>query len=157
MKWNEHALEVIAAEKPDAVVTLGTVTTSSSGEHVDPGMVAAWRILSEEGISVLVMRDSPRFLEKVPACLETTSDPEDCATTPLDVYSEVSPLENVDLPDSVFPLDFTYAFCNEDTCPAVIGNVVGYRDASHVTATFAKTLAPYIRAEMMKTSPELFE
>ena len=157
IEWNEHALEAIAAEKPDAVITLGTVSSSAAGDELDQGMVESWRILSEEGISVLVMRDSPRFSEKVPACLETTSDPEDCSTTPLDVYSEVSPLENVDLPDSVFPLDFTYAFCDEATCPAVIGNVVGYRDASHVTATFAKTLAPYIRAEMMKAMPELFE
>jgi hypothetical protein len=36
-------------------------------------------------------------------------------------------------------------FCRDDFCPATIGNVLVYRDtAAHVTASYARTLSPYL-------------
>lgn len=40
--------------------------------------------------------------------------------------------------------DLTSYFCKAGECPAVIGRVVAFFDASHVTATYARTLAPYL-------------
>jgi hypothetical protein len=34
--------------------------------------------------------------------------------------------------------------CNEQICPAVIGNVLVYRDTYHMSATYAETLAPWL-------------
>ena len=34
--------------------------------------------------------------------------------------------------------------CTATTCPAVIGTVVVYFDASHMTATYARSIAPFI-------------
>lgn len=39
-------------------------------------------------------------------------------------------------------IDLSDAICRADTCPAVVGNVVVYRGAAHLTATYARTLAP---------------
>jgi hypothetical protein len=41
-------------------------------------------------------------------------------------------------------LDLTDHICEPTTCHAVTGGVITYFDGSHLTATFARTLAPYL-------------
>jgi len=48
------------------------------------------------------------------------------------------------LPDNVRLIDLTRFFCVDGFCPAVIGNVLVYHDGSHLTATYARTLAPFL-------------
>lgn len=44
-------------------------------------------------------------------------------------------------------LDMSAYFCRQGICPAVIGNVLVYRD-NHMTNTFAKTLAPALARQL---------
>ena len=46
-------------------------------------------------------------------------------------------------------MDSTRYFCTATECPAVIGSVVTYFDASHMTATYARSLAPYVDTEIV--------
>ena len=46
-------------------------------------------------------------------------------------------------------MDVTRYFCTATECPAVIGSVVTYFDASHMTATYGRSLAPYVDAEIV--------
>ncbi|MDQ2796171.1 MAG: acyltransferase, partial [Actinomycetota bacterium] len=41
-------------------------------------------------------------------------------------------------------------FCTASTCPSAIGGVVAYFDATHITATYAKTLAPFLEPSLLK-------
>ena len=41
-------------------------------------------------------------------------------------------------------IDINREICPDNLCRAVIGNALVYRDKSHLTATFARTLAPAI-------------
>jgi hypothetical protein len=54
-----------------------------------------------------------------------------------------------DLPGNVRLLDLTRFFCYDGFCPAVIGNVLVYHDQSHLTVTYARTLAPFLGAEIL--------
>lgn len=45
--------------------------------------------------------------------------------------------------------DYTPWFCPGDECPAVIGNVMVYRQGSHLTATYVRTLLPVVRATLV--------
>ncbi|MEO9140108.1 MAG: SGNH hydrolase domain-containing protein, partial [Jatrophihabitans sp.] len=40
--------------------------------------------------------------------------------------------------------DLTDHICRQSVCPAATGGVPVYFDASHLTSTYAKTLAPYL-------------
>jgi hypothetical protein len=40
-------------------------------------------------------------------------------------------------------------FCTATECPAVIGSVVTYSDNSHMTATYARSIAPFVEAEIL--------
>jgi hypothetical protein len=45
-------------------------------------------------------------------------------------------------------------FCRDGFCPATIGNVLVYRDtAAHVTASYARTLSPYLVEAIAGTLP----
>ena len=46
--------------------------------------------------------------------------------------------------------DFTSSFCDPKTCYSTIGGVIAYFDRSHMTTTFARTLAPYLEPEVLK-------
>ena len=41
-------------------------------------------------------------------------------------------------------VDLTDHICGPTVCSAVTGGVITYFDASHLTATYAATLAPYL-------------
>jgi hypothetical protein len=47
-------------------------------------------------------------------------------------------------------VDLTDRICQPTICPAVVGGVVVYYDASHLTATYARTLAPYLSPHLRK-------
>ncbi len=52
-------------------------------------------------------------------------------------------------------IDLTGFYCDEDTCPVVIGGVNVYADNNHLTVTYAKTLGPYLLKAMAKEGVDL--
>ena len=40
--------------------------------------------------------------------------------------------------------------CLEKTCPAVIGDALVYRNGSHLTATYVRTLTPWLAERLPK-------
>lgn len=142
--FNKQTLAEVLDMKPDLVVTTSTRTDAAPGvgERLDPSWVDEVRILNSAGIKVVAIRDTPRFTQSVPECLEKNStDFSACAAQKSELFSP-SPLTDAvaaELPGTTF-LDMTDYFCNEVMCPAVIGNVIVYKDGNHVTATYMKTL-----------------
>jgi hypothetical protein len=45
-------------------------------------------------------------------------------------------------------VDLTSWLCPTPECPAVIGNVLVYRQGSHITASYIETLTPVVRAAL---------
>jgi len=45
-------------------------------------------------------------------------------------------------------VDLSAIICDPDRCPATRGKYVVYRDDSHLTATFARALAPYLYTQL---------
>ena len=50
---------------------------------------------------------------------------------------------------NVHYVDFTDQFYGDKNCSLVIGNVLIYTDDNHITATYSKTLAPFVQDELM--------
>ena len=48
-------------------------------------------------------------------------------------------------------LEVTSAMCPDGTCPPIAGAVIVYRDAHHVTATYARTLMPLLKRQLEQT------
>ena len=61
-----------------------------------------------------------------------------------------------ELPSNVRSVDLTDRICRPDRCRAIEGNVIVYRDTSHVTATYMRSLAPFLRDALEEAAPALF-
>jgi hypothetical protein len=45
-------------------------------------------------------------------------------------------------------IGINHLMCSEILCPPVIGGVIVYVDYNHLTATFSRSLAPYLEVAM---------
>ena len=45
-------------------------------------------------------------------------------------------------------MDLTHAMCGPERCPGVIGNVLAYRDSSHLTNKYAAMLSDELERQM---------
>ncbi|WP_411732367.1 acyltransferase family protein [Paeniglutamicibacter sp.] len=105
---------------------------------------------------IVVIRDTPypgATLQNIPDCVATATDANAECSGSTDRWEWMDPLADEARQgeyDDVAVIDPTRYFCQDGTCPAVIGGVVVYFDASHITATYAKTLAPFLEKDFDK-------
>ena len=159
--WNARAIPRLVSLKPDAVFTVGSETASPEApeEYTPDGQVQAWRTIAEADIPVVTVRDTPRFSFRVPECVQAAAadDISECGINRDQTYAEESPFYGVsDLPKGVSHVDLSDAFCTSSRCEPIVGNVFVYRDDDHMTATYARTLAPALRDALREVAPELF-
>jgi peptidoglycan/LPS O-acetylase OafA/YrhL len=116
------------------------------------GYQSMWRRWTAAGKRVHVIRDVPGTDGKViPSCLSLAGDdPERCATprsTALVADDAVAAATALKDP-KVTVIDLTPQFCDAETCYAQLGNVIVYRDSSHLSMEFARLLAPYVARQL---------
>jgi hypothetical protein len=100
---------------------------------------------------VLVLRDGPLAPRSVPDCVASAGESTDPCALP---RQDVLPEDAIDvalaqpLPPGVTTADLNTTQCDDDTCHFVVGGVITHYDRSHLSATFAETIAPYLAAEI---------
>jgi hypothetical protein len=107
------------------------------------------RGLLRTGVPIVGIRDTPSPAFQVPACLAAHPQDYRACSGPRSVWLPTDSLgwavAAVRDPRVVM-VDLTDHICERETCAAVVGGVPVYFDVSHLTATYAETLAPYLRA-----------
>lgn len=146
-EWNETVMPKLIADRPDYVFT-----TSTRPWNIKPGDVmpsyylGIWEQLSDAGIPILAMRDTPWIVRDgepfFPVdCLASGGDATNCGIERSEVLSEHNPtLDYVAQFPLMKPLDMSDAVCREDYCRAVEGNVLIYHDSHHFTTTYMRTM-----------------
>jgi len=147
-EWVYKTLDTIIAERPDFVFTNTTrPRTDGPGDMVPEAYVRVWEELNANGVAVLGIRDTPWMLHdgmlvSPVDCLSDGGDPDSCGVPRREALSDYDPARDY---DDDFPLlhllDLSDAICRMDTCSAVEGNVLVYRDSHHLTQTYVRTLA----------------
>lgn len=102
--------------------------------------------LTAAGLPVVVLRDTPAMSGNVPACLAVHDDAAQCAT-PRSTAIEPDPLAataRADMSGLVRVLDVNDLLCDAEVCHAVVGGLITHFDHGHLTASFARTLAPRV-------------
>ena len=142
-RWQDNVLAELARRRPTAVLTNAT-RSHSYGEKLDPGYVARWKQLRRLGISVIAIRDTPRW-GFTPAECVATKGREACVGDMHQTLAKVSPIDQLaEPPPNVTFADLNRYLCRDGDCPSVIGNVLVYRDSHHLTTVYARTLAPLL-------------
>lgn len=134
-------------------VVLTTASRSVGGADIDDsatGYALAWQPVIDAGSMVVVVADNPSVEQSALACLTrvgaTASDVLSCGTSRGTALATPDPLLAASaLVPETRVIDFTDVYCTDSFCPAVLGDVIVYRDtAGHITGTFSLTLARYL-------------
>jgi peptidoglycan/LPS O-acetylase OafA/YrhL len=147
--------EKVEGGKPYTAV----LTTAARGKTgTDVGYAAsmfanAWQPVADRGTKVIAIADVPSVDPEALSCITRIGfnvDNNDCATTLEDASQTADPLvQAVEMVPGAVLVDLASQFCTDIECPAVIGNAIVYRDsAAHITATYAKSLAPYLNKQL---------
>lgn len=150
-RWNAAVMEEIIELKPDAVLTMGTRDVRAGlKERTPEGYVAQWRKLDEAGIPVVAFRDNPRFdFDPVECVQQNDIDALRCRVPRDDFLAPEPPYAEMDIPSNVSFVDVSDAYCTEDFCPPVIGNVLVYMDNNHVTSSYMETMSPLMEEKLL--------
>ncbi|MFF3227200.1 acyltransferase family protein [Nocardia suismassiliense] len=147
-EWSIEVLDLLAEHRPEWVFTTGTRPRWDDGDHVPPEFIDVWTALGDRGLNVLAIRDVPWLRRgevhyRAVDCLAHRGSSFSCG---IDRATALDPDNPADLPASrypnVFPLDLSDAICRPDRCLVAEGNVLIYRDEHHLTASYARSLAP---------------
>ena len=153
-EWNGRVLGALGADPPDVVVTSGVATSAWTGggtgrTELVEGYAARWRTMSEAGVPVVVVGDSPVSPDDLDVCADRHPRELTRCTfpaTPAVTASGVAVQREAAAAAGrgVSLLDLTGWICPGEVCPVVIGNVAVHRAGDHITATYASTLAPQV-------------
>jgi peptidoglycan/LPS O-acetylase OafA/YrhL len=146
-EWNDAVMPKLIAAHPDYVFTTSTRPWNIKDGDVMPGFyIGIWQELSDAGIPILAMRDTPWLVRDgepfFPTdCLASGGDAISCGIKRSEVLSDHNPtLDFVAQFPLLKPLDMSDAVCREDYCRAVEGNVLLYHDSHHISATYMRTM-----------------
>ncbi len=159
--WREKALQRIEREEPNLVVT-GSLNTyalmegenrlspEDSEKALEKGYISTLEKLRGTGAEVAVMKDIPKPDKDIPECVSKSLDNlQDCAfsrSKSLD-YPPVEERAAKEVED-VRLVDPIPMICPTETCPAVIGDTLVYRNGAHITPTYMRTLAPWLEEQL---------
>ncbi|NJC22527.1 peptidoglycan/LPS O-acetylase OafA/YrhL [Arthrobacter pigmenti] len=156
-QWREGALQTIREVKPRLVVlgNYGRVTPVDDSKDLrkqwEEGLRATIDALPE-GTEVVVMADTP-FHDSAPAsCLSRNiDDAAACDAEPEEALnaSRAAVERRVAEETGARFLDMNKYLCAEH-CPAIIGDILAYRDAHHLSEPMGEALAPRLAAELDK-------
>lgn len=170
--WGRAALHEILKIRPDVVLTSqsrgsalpagGTAATPPTQQAMVRGMVSYWRALTAAGIHVVAVLDNPappvpavyECVARHPDALDRCSFDESAGIQRSGAPSALAAAARV---EDVTTLDMRDAICpDQDRCAPVIGNVLVYRQGSHLTRTYIDSMEPQLASRLYRATSGAF-
>jgi peptidoglycan/LPS O-acetylase OafA/YrhL len=157
-EWGKDVLSRLTGDdKPDVVLTASMRRTAlesdtgsdTSEEAMVAGLESYWQQLRDAGVTVVGLADTPQTGGEVYTCVANNfeDDVSKCAydrktgIADSGVSVQRTAAEKAKIPF----IDLTNFICPEGkTCPPIIGNILIYRQGSHITKTYVESLAPVL-------------
>ncbi|WP_271402327.1 acyltransferase family protein [Salinicoccus roseus] len=153
-EWNDNVLEFLKSNKEEIDLVVATTDIGLADFPKPPeGMVEQLnRIGDDIGLPVMAIRDNQRFGFNIPEHLEQYGyESTKKKMLSVEAISETAPWELVDYKSpNVHPVDYTEYFKVEGEYEPIIGNVLIYYDGGHINNTYATTMGPIIKEDVME-------
>ncbi|MFI7551054.1 acyltransferase family protein [Micromonospora sediminimaris] len=165
-EWNRAVqATLLDTDRPDLLITTHSEypVVGESPANRRSAMVRelrkTWSNLVAEEIPIVVLRDTPLHPEDIAECVSENLKRLTRCATPRGVAlaGGGGPAQEqavVGL-DGVHLVDLNDWICPADRCAPVIGGVLVWRDAHHLTATYSVTLAPFLDTALKPVMAEL--
>jgi peptidoglycan/LPS O-acetylase OafA/YrhL len=161
--WRERTFKRVERERPTLIFTDSANTYAAmpggvklrgdspeSADALVAGYTRTLRRLKAIGVPVALMANGPFSTQDVPSCVSGALDHLERCATPKATALRYAPVNRraAEQVPGVTLIDPTPMICPDEVCPAVIGDVLVYRDTNHLTATYARTLAPWLESQL---------
>lgn len=155
--WGQRALAQVIEDAPDAVFTTSTrPARDEPGDRLPEDYIPIFEELMANGIDIIGMRDTPwpPIEGGTPACLADGGDAQSCGFPREIALKPQDPaIPFADANPQFHRIDLTGAVCTADFCPAIVGNILVYKDFHHLSATFVRSLTDDLEAQMAAELP----
>lgn len=163
--WNERVMEELTSSEEISAVFTASYSTAYEFEAAQDhpldaprtdGFAEAWQELRDAGLEVVAISDVPRTQgENVPNCLALNPGDRMACAVPREEALPGSAVADAaaTLADDpgVHLVDLSEQLCDEEVCYPVVGDLIAYRDYSHLSAEYARALVPWIQAELQRS------
>jgi hypothetical protein len=157
-EWNERLItELVDVVKPDLVITStrSVARPATASENVPPaedffkrftdGFTERWSEITAAGLPLVAIRDAPGPGFDVPECVTThRGNLEECAFDRLEATVGSTAQIEASKRVGITLVDLTDSICGVNLCPAVVNDILVWRDNHHLSATYAASLAPIL-------------
>jgi peptidoglycan/LPS O-acetylase OafA/YrhL len=161
-EWNRAVrARLTGADRPKLLITSSSphqpwldgrqLTGEAGGKALTDGFRQTWSALANAGLPTVVLRGTPQPGIDVPECVSKHRERlTECAATRESALAGIGAVQQKAASGlrRVHLIDLNDAICPADRCAAVIGGMLVYRDAQHLTASYAASLAPRLRGEL---------
>jgi len=148
-RWGADVEQRLLKDPPDVVLTSSVKSRGLgadgelSAQALAEGMAQRWREVGSAGIPVVAVADTPQPGGlQVYACVADHRDDLDRCTIDYNRGSGTGPLLRAveEVPTASFVTMNDWVCPGQDRCPPVVGGVLVYRQGSHITDTYARSL-----------------
>ena len=160
--WGDAVLDELAADPTVSAVVyaaysaayLGNSLSATARSITAADYASAWSRLVDAGKRVIALRDIPTAAVSIPECVAVHLDDYDPCATPESaalLAPDVDPMMVAAASTAgVTLVDLSDVFCSDDVCHSLIGGIIVYFGNHHMTATFARTIAPIVGDRIMQ-------
>lgn len=119
-----------------------------------------WQPVAATGSKIVIVEDNPTDAGRAVECVQRINFDvanNDCNINVAAAFrlEDAAAMAASEVANSVV-VDTRKYFCTKDACPAVIGNVLVYRDdISHLSGTYSTTLGPYLAQDITSAAARL--
>jgi len=147
--WNKQLLAYMAKAKPfDLIINSNSSLVTQGRTDVGKAFASMVTKLTANGhTKFFLIHDTPKPNPNFVPCIELWMKQAavKCSVTRAQGLTPADPMPGaVSGMKNVMVADFTDSFCSATSCPPVMGNIVVYKDNSHITSTWAQHLEPVL-------------
>jgi len=149
--WRDAVIEFLAAEHPDVIVTTNWSDYPNPDDEWARGFDATIARLVPTTNNLVVLGDTPPADVEPATCLSanlrsvgncTAERAEVTGGTRVRIESEIAARYGARF------VDTTDWICTDTRCPIIIGDILLYRDATHITTVAAEWFRPLVEASL---------
>lgn len=149
--WNQQLLAYLGGVKPfDLIINSNSSLVTQGRSDVGASFASmVKKLTANEKTQFFLIHDTPKPNPNFVPCIELWMDKsaDKCSVTREQGLTPADPMPGaVSGMANVTVADFTDSFCSLKSCPPVMGNIVVYKDNSHITTTWAAHLQPVLEA-----------
>lgn len=157
--WGQQVLDLVEEIDPSVVLlsqgssqAWDEESGAGSVELMRQGMLAAYERIANSGASIVMIRNNVIGDFVVRDCVSANPEALERCIIPWEAVDGKGSgvlQERVAAEVGYALIDPTPLLCPEQLCLPVIGGVLVYRDGSHITATYVKTMIPFLEEQLV--------